>query len=38
MVLCTLFLGGHLMAASDISPGQLMAFLVASQGKNFISF
>lgn len=32
MVLCTLFLGGHLMACCDISPGQLMAFLVASQG------
>lgn len=32
MVLSTLFLGGHLMANNDISPGQLMAFLVASQG------
>lgn len=32
MVLCILFQGGHLMAANDISPGQLMAFLVASQG------
>lgn len=32
MVLSTLFLGGHLMANSDITAGQLMAFLVASQG------
>lgn len=32
MVLSTLFLGGHLMASNDISAGQLMAFLVASQG------
>lgn len=32
MVLCILFQGGHLMAVNDISPGQLMAFLVASQG------
>lgn len=32
MVLSTLFLGGHLMASSDITAGQLMAFLVASQG------
>lgn len=32
MVLSTLFLGGHLMASDNISPGQLMAFLVASQG------
>lgn len=32
MVLTTLFLGGHLMANNDISAGQLMAFLVASQG------
>lgn len=32
MVLTTLFLGGHLMASDNISPGQLMAFLVASQG------
>lgn len=32
MVLSTLFLGGHLMATSDITAGQLMAFLVASQG------
>lgn len=32
MVLSTLFLGGQLMASDSISPGQLMAFLVASQG------
>lgn len=32
MVLSTLFLGGHLMANNDITAGQLMAFLVASQG------
>lgn len=32
MVLSTLFLGGHLMASNDITAGQLMAFLVASQG------
>lgn len=32
MVLTTLFLGGHLMANNDITAGQLMAFLVASQG------
>lgn len=32
MVLTTLFLGGHLMAANTLSPGELMAFLVASQG------
>lgn len=32
MVLSTLFLGGHLMASNEITAGQLMAFLVASQG------
>lgn len=32
MVLSTLFVGGHLMASDSLSPGQLMAFLVASQG------
>lgn len=32
MVLTTLFVGGHLMASESLSPGQLMAFLVASQG------
>lgn len=32
MVLTTLFLGGHLMAANTLTPGELMAFLVASQG------
>lgn len=32
MVLSTLFLGGSLMASNDITAGQLMAFLVASQG------
>lgn len=32
MVLSTLFFGGHLMATDQITPGQLMAFLVASQG------
>jgi ATP-binding cassette, subfamily B (MDR/TAP), member 8 len=32
MVLGTLYLGGHLMSNNSITPGQLMAFLVASQG------
>lgn len=32
MVLTTLFLGGNLMASDQLSAGQLMAFLVASQG------
>lgn len=32
MVLTTLCLGGKLMASDQLSPGQLMAFLVASQG------
>lgn len=32
MVLTTLYLGGHLMSTDTLSPGQLMAFLVASQG------
>lgn len=32
MVLTTLFLGGHLMASNALTPGELMAFLVASQG------
>lgn len=31
MVLTTLYLGGHLMSTDTLSPGQLMAFLVASQ-------
>lgn len=31
MVLSTLSLGGYLMSSENISPGQLMAFLVASQ-------
>jgi ATP-binding cassette subfamily B (MDR/TAP) protein 8 len=32
MVLGTLYFGGHLMSNHSISPGELMAFLVASQG------
>lgn len=32
MVLGTLYLGGHLMSSNSISAGELMAFLVASQG------
>lgn len=32
MVLSTLFYGGHLMASNSLSAGDLMAFLVASQG------
>ncbi|XP_055379821.1 mitochondrial potassium channel ATP-binding subunit [Condylostylus longicornis] len=32
MVLTTLFLGGHLMSTDSLTPGQLMAFLVATQG------
>lgn len=32
LVLTTLFLGGHLMSTESLSPGSLMAFLVASQG------
>lgn len=32
MVLTTLFVGGNLMASNSLSPGELMAFLVASQG------
>lgn len=32
MVLSTLFLGGSMMSNETLSPGQLMAFLVASQG------
>lgn len=32
MVLTTLFIGGNLMASDKLSPGQLMAFMVASQG------
>lgn len=32
MVLGTLYLGGHLMSNNSISAGELMAFLVASQG------
>ena len=32
LVLTTLFLGGHLMSTESLTPGALMAFLVASQG------
>lgn len=32
MVLGTLYFGGHLMSSNSISAGELMAFLVASQG------
>lgn len=32
MVSMTLFTGGYLMSSNDITPGQLMAFLVAAQG------
>ncbi|XP_017065191.1 mitochondrial potassium channel ATP-binding subunit [Drosophila eugracilis] len=32
LVLSTLFMGGHLMSTDSLSPGALMAFLVASQG------
>lgn len=32
MVLSVLGLGGHLLASGELQPGQLMAFLVASQG------
>lgn len=32
MVLSTIYFGGHLMSTESMSPGQLMAFLVASQG------
>lgn len=32
MVSATLFIGGYLMSSNDITPGQLMAFLVAAQG------
>uniref|UniRef100_A0A1A9VCX6 Mitochondrial potassium channel ATP-binding subunit n=1 Tax=Glossina austeni TaxID=7395 RepID=A0A1A9VCX6_GLOAU len=32
LVLSTLFLGGHLMSTESMSPGALMAFLVAAQG------
>ncbi|XP_017481699.1 PREDICTED: ATP-binding cassette sub-family B member 8, mitochondrial [Rhagoletis zephyria] len=32
LVLTTLFMGGHLMSTESLSPGALMAFLVASQG------
>lgn len=32
MVLGTLYLGGHMMSSNSITAGQLMAFLVASQG------
>ncbi|XP_017024317.1 mitochondrial potassium channel ATP-binding subunit [Drosophila kikkawai] len=32
LVLSTLFMGGHLMSTESLSPGALMAFLVASQG------
>lgn len=32
LVLSTLFMGGHLMSTESLSPGSLMAFLVAAQG------
>ncbi|KAH8396319.1 hypothetical protein KR222_008114, partial [Zaprionus bogoriensis] len=32
LVLSTLFMGGHLMSTESLTPGALMAFLVASQG------
>ncbi|EDV34549.1 uncharacterized protein Dana_GF20900 [Drosophila ananassae] len=32
LVLSTLFMGGHLMSKDSLTPGALMAFLVASQG------
>lgn len=32
LVLSVLVLGGHLLASGELQPGQLMAFLVASQG------
>ncbi|XP_073813685.1 mitochondrial potassium channel ATP-binding subunit [Musca autumnalis] len=32
LVLSTLFLGGHLMSTESLTPGSLMAFLVAAQG------
>ncbi len=32
MVLSTIYFGGHLMAKDSMTPGQLMAFMVASQG------
>ncbi|XP_068154904.1 mitochondrial potassium channel ATP-binding subunit [Drosophila tropicalis] len=32
LVLSTLFMGGHLMSTESLTPGSLMAFLVASQG------
>lgn len=32
LVLSTLFMGGHLMSKESLTPGALMAFLVASQG------
>lgn len=32
LVLSTLFIGGHLMSTDSLTPGSLMAFLVAAQG------
>ncbi|XP_075165310.1 mitochondrial potassium channel ATP-binding subunit [Haematobia irritans] len=32
LVLSTLFMGGHLMSMESLTPGSLMAFLVAAQG------
>lgn len=32
MVLSTIYFGGHLMTTESMTPGQLMAFMVASQG------
>ncbi|ALC49207.1 CG1824, partial [Drosophila busckii] len=32
LILSTLFMGGHLMSMESLTPGALMAFLVASQG------
>lgn len=31
MVLATLYVGGHLVSSNQVSPGELMSFLVATQ-------
>lgn len=31
ILLCTLYFGGHLMSTGQLSPGDLMAFLMATQ-------
>jgi len=31
MVLATLYMGGHLVSNNQVSPGELMSFLVATQ-------